>query len=66
MTMIILETCGLWDIDYNSDNWELEFMTIFPIKWTNDPGIVKPIQRWISKETEGRLGEFARIERPDE
>ena len=31
MTMIILETCGLWDIDYNSDNWELEFMTIFVI-----------------------------------
>ena len=29
MTMIILETCatscGLWDIDYNSDNWEPEF-----------------------------------------
>ena len=23
------ETCGLWDIDYNSDNWEPEFMTIF-------------------------------------
>ena len=32
MTMIILETCGLWDIDYNSDNWELEFMTIF-VTW---------------------------------
>ena len=26
MTMIILETCGLWDIDYN---WDPEFMTIF-------------------------------------
>ena len=32
MTMIILETCGLWDIDYTSDNWELEFMTIF-VTW---------------------------------
>ena len=28
MTMIIQETCGLCDIDYNSDNWETEFMTI--------------------------------------
>ena len=28
MTRIILETCGL---DYNSDNWEPEFMTIFVI-----------------------------------
>ena len=27
--MIILETCGLWDFDYNSDNSEPEFMTIF-------------------------------------
>ena len=25
---IIQETCFLWDIDYNSDNWEPEFMTI--------------------------------------
>ena len=32
MTMIILETCDLWDIDYNSDNWEPEFMTIF-VTW---------------------------------
>ena len=28
MTMIILETCGLSDIEYNSDNWEPEFKTI--------------------------------------
>ena len=27
--MIIPETYGLWEIDYNPDNWELEFMTIF-------------------------------------
>ena len=32
MTMIIVETCGLWDIDYKSDNWEPEFMTIF-VTW---------------------------------
>ena len=25
----ILETCEIWDTDYNSDNWEPEFMTIF-------------------------------------
>ena len=25
----ILETCDIWDTDYNSDNWEPEFMTIF-------------------------------------
>ena len=24
----ILETCGIWDTDYNSDNWEPEFITI--------------------------------------
>ena len=24
-------TCGIWDTDYNSDNWEPEFMTIFVI-----------------------------------
>ena len=29
LTMIILYSCGLWDIDYNSDNWEPEFVTIF-------------------------------------
>ena len=28
----ILETCDIWDIDYNSDNWEPEFMTIF-VAW---------------------------------
>ena len=28
MTKTILETCGIWDIDYNSHNWEPEFMTI--------------------------------------
>ena len=22
-------TCDIWDTDYNSDNWEPEFMTIF-------------------------------------
>ena len=27
--MTIPETCGLWDIDYNSNNWEPEFKTIF-------------------------------------
>ena len=27
----ILETCDIWDTDYNSDNWEPEFMTIFVI-----------------------------------
>ena len=32
MTMIIRETCGLWDIDYNYENWEPEFMTIF-VTW---------------------------------
>ena len=25
----ILEICDIWDTDYSSDNWELEFMTIF-------------------------------------
>ena len=25
----IPETCDIWDTDYNSDNWEPEFMTIF-------------------------------------
>ena len=25
----ILETCDIWDIDYNSDNWDPEFMAIF-------------------------------------
>ena len=24
-------TCDIWDTDYNSDNWEREFMTIFVI-----------------------------------
>ena len=27
----ILQTCDNWDIDYNSYNWEPEFMTIFVI-----------------------------------
>ena len=27
----ILETCDIWDTDYDSDNWEPEFMTIFVI-----------------------------------
>ena len=27
----ILETCDIWDTDYNPDNWEPEFMTIFVI-----------------------------------
>ena len=26
--LTILETCDIWDTDYNSDNWEPEFMTI--------------------------------------
>ena len=25
----LLETCDILDTDYNSDNWESEFMTIF-------------------------------------
>ena len=25
----ILETCDIWNTDYNSENWEPEFMTIF-------------------------------------
>ena len=28
----ILETCDIWDTDYNSDNWEPEFMKIF-VTW---------------------------------
>ena len=28
----ILETCDIWDTDYNFDNWEPEFMTIF-VTW---------------------------------
>ena len=28
----ILETCDFLDTDYNSDNWEPEFMTIF-VTW---------------------------------
>ena len=28
----ILKTCDNWDTDYNSDNWEPEFMTIF-VTW---------------------------------
>ena len=31
-TKTILETCDIWDTDYNSDNWEPEFMTIF-VTW---------------------------------
>ena len=27
----ILETCDIWDTDYNSDSWEPEFMTIIVI-----------------------------------
>ena len=29
MTMIILDTCGLWTFEYNSDNWEAEFRQSF-------------------------------------
>ena len=25
----IIGTCDIWDTDYNTDNWEPEFMTIF-------------------------------------
>ena len=32
LLMIILETFGLWDIHYNSDNWEPDFMIIF-VTW---------------------------------
>ena len=28
----ILGTCDIWDTDYNSNNWEPEFMTIF-VTW---------------------------------
>ena len=31
-TMTIPETCDIWDTNYNSDNWEPEFMTIF-VAW---------------------------------
>ena len=31
-TLTILETCDFWDTDYNSDNWEPEFLTIF-VTW---------------------------------
>ena len=31
MKTTIQETCDIWDTDYNSDNWEPEFMTIFVI-----------------------------------
>ena len=27
-----LVACGIWDTDYNSDNWEPEFMTLF-VAW---------------------------------
>ena len=32
----ILETCDIWDTDYNSDNWEPEFMTIWQLIVTLD------------------------------
>ena len=32
MTKTIPETCDIWDTNYNSDNWEPEFMTIF-VAW---------------------------------
>ena len=28
----IIEICDIWDTDYSSDNWDLEFMTIF-VNW---------------------------------
>ena len=31
MTKTIPETYDIWDTDYNSDNWEPEFMTIFVV-----------------------------------
>ena len=31
-TLTIPETCDFWDIDYNFDNWEPEFMTVF-VTW---------------------------------
>ena len=30
--MTVLEICDIWDTDYNSDNWEPEFMTII-VTW---------------------------------
>ena len=36
MTKTILETCDIWDMDYNFDNWEPEFMTIFQLRVTLD------------------------------
>ena len=32
MTKTIPETCDTWDTNYNSDNWEPEFMTTF-VAW---------------------------------
>ena len=32
MTNTIPETCDIWDTNYNSDNWEPEFITIF-VAW---------------------------------
>ena len=37
----ILQTCDNWDTDYNSYNWEPEFMTIF-VTWQSRP----LIQEW--------------------
>ena len=31
-SLVILETCDIWDTDYNYDNWEPDFMTIF-VTW---------------------------------
>ena len=28
----VLEICDIWDTDFNSDNWEPEFMKIF-VTW---------------------------------
>ena len=32
MTKTIPETCDIWDTNYNFDNWEPEFMTVF-VTW---------------------------------
>ena len=32
MTKTIPETCDIWDTDYNAENWEPEFMTLF-VTW---------------------------------
>ena len=59
MTMIIQDTCGLWDIDYNSDNPQPEFMTIF-VTWQwqfkSDTGRTAFAERDVGGAEEEGLG----------